>query len=214
MDRTSGQPQLKLSLLRRTVNNLHYVGYKYKCTMTECAEALARKCNILEDSPTSFAVVFCTCPSPRYHSTLFYLSTSLFSLCGQYVWYNGRVCLIHADYGRGVDPQSTELTIEPPRVSSALSFIGGVHIGARALHVLNLIWFGCIARLSQWGGGGEFPRSNDFYLPSLASRKGGWGSAPCRWTQCNDSQIKCGATFHYIPCMLKHYHEVPAHPHL
>ncbi len=32
---------------------------------------------------------------------------------------------------------SKELTRGPPRVSSALSFIGGVHIGARALHVLN-----------------------------------------------------------------------------
>ncbi len=31
---------------------------------------------------------------------------------------------------------------------------GGVHIGGRALYVLNLIWFGCIARLSQFGGGG------------------------------------------------------------
>jgi hypothetical protein len=30
----------------------------------------------------------------------------------------------------------------PTRVSSALSIIGGVHIGARALHVLYLIWFG------------------------------------------------------------------------
>jgi hypothetical protein len=39
----------------------------------------------------------------------------------------------------------------PPEFSSALSFIGGVHIGARALHVLRLIWFGKIARLSQWG---------------------------------------------------------------
>jgi hypothetical protein len=37
--------------------------------------------------------------------------------------------------------------------ASALSFVGGVHIGARALHVLNLIWVGCIARLSQCGGG-------------------------------------------------------------
>ncbi len=34
-------------------------------------------------------------------------------------------------------PQSNELTREPPRVSSALSFIVGIHIGARALHVLN-----------------------------------------------------------------------------
>ncbi len=40
----------------------------------------------------------------------------------------------------------------PP--SSALLFIGRVHIGAMALHVLHLIWFGYIARLSQWGGGG------------------------------------------------------------
>jgi hypothetical protein len=39
------------------------------------------------------------------------------------------------------------------RVSFSLSYIGGVHIGAIALHVLNLIWFGNIARLSQWGGG-------------------------------------------------------------
>jgi hypothetical protein len=43
---------------------------------------------------------------------------------------------------------------EAPRVGSALLFKGGVHIGARALHVLNLIWFGFIARLSQWVGGG------------------------------------------------------------
>jgi hypothetical protein len=40
--------------------------------------------------------------------------------------------------------QSNEVT----NVSSALSFIGGVHIGPRALHVLNLIWFGNITRLS------------------------------------------------------------------
>ncbi len=39
-----------------------------------------------------------------------------------------------------------------PWVSSALSFIRGVHVSARALQVLNLIWFGCIAHLSQWGG--------------------------------------------------------------
>jgi hypothetical protein len=37
------------------------------------------------------------------------------------------------------NPQSIELTREPPRVSSALLFIGGNHIGATALHVLNLI---------------------------------------------------------------------------
>jgi hypothetical protein len=49
---------------------------------------------------------------------------------------------------------------------------GGVHIGARAPHVLNLILFGCIARLSQWGGGGLFPRSNDCYLLSLRLEEG------------------------------------------
>jgi hypothetical protein len=32
--------------------------------------------------------------------------------------------------------------------SSALSLIGGVHIGARALLDINLIWFGYIARIS------------------------------------------------------------------
>ncbi len=34
--------------------------------------------------------------------------------------------------------------------------VGGVHFGTRALHVLNLIWYGYIARLSQWGGGDNF----------------------------------------------------------
>jgi hypothetical protein len=33
--------------------------------------------------------------------------------------------------------------------------LGGVHIGARALLDINLIWFD-MARLSQWGGGGCF----------------------------------------------------------
>ncbi len=47
--------------------------------------------------------------------------------------------------------QSNELTSGPSEL--AVSFIGGVHIGARALHVLNLIWFGYITCLSQWEGG-------------------------------------------------------------
>jgi hypothetical protein len=64
--------------------------------------------------------------------------------------------VFHLSFGFGLIlqdlvAQSIELTRGPPEVSSALSFIEGVHIGARALHVLNLIWFGCIARLSQWG---------------------------------------------------------------
>ncbi len=39
-------------------------------------------------------------------------------------------------------------------VSSAISLIGGFHIGVKALLDVNLIWFGYIARLSQLGGGG------------------------------------------------------------
>ncbi len=74
------------------------------------------------------------------------------------------------------------INLRAPWVSSALLFIGGVHIGARALHGLNLIWFGNITRLSQWGGGGYFLCSNDFYLPSLCVEEGGGGSAPCALT--------------------------------
>jgi hypothetical protein len=40
-------------------------------------------------------------------------------------------------------------------VSSAISFTRGVHIGASALLDPKLIWFGCIASLSQWGEGGN-----------------------------------------------------------
>ncbi len=80
-------------------------------------------------------------------------------------------------------PQSNELTKRDSSVSSALSFIEGVHIGARALLDINLIWFGYIARLFQWGGGGYFTRSNDFYLPSHAwMGRGGRGSALCDCT--------------------------------
>jgi hypothetical protein len=45
--------------------------------------------------------------------------------------------------------QSTEFSRGTPEL--AFLFIGGVHISARARHVLNLIWFGYIARLSLWG---------------------------------------------------------------
>ncbi len=48
-------------------------------------------------------------------------------------------------------PQSKELTRGPLSYTSALSFIGGVHIGARALHVLNLIWFGNNVKLAAGG---------------------------------------------------------------
>jgi hypothetical protein len=52
--------------------------------------------------------------------------------------------------------QSNQLNRGPPKVSLALLFTGGAHIGTRAPHVLNLIWFGCITCPSQWGGGKQF----------------------------------------------------------
>jgi hypothetical protein len=56
-----------------------------------------------------------------------------------------------------VDAQCNKLTKGPPELVSALLFIGGVrgvHIGVRALHVLNFIWFGNISRPSLWRGEG------------------------------------------------------------
>ncbi len=55
----------------------------------------------------------------------------------------------------------------------------GVHIGARALLDINLMWFGYIARLSQLGGGGNFTPSSDFYLPALLRLEGGGGQHLC-----------------------------------
>ncbi len=70
-------------------------------------------------------------------------------------------------------------------------FIGGVHIGARALHVLNLIWFGYIARLSQWGKRVVIS-SFKWFLPAVATcrgRKGG-GSALCGYgTFCQEGVL-------------------------
>ncbi len=76
-------------------------------------------------------------------------------------------------------PPSDELIRGPPELVQHFRLQGGVHIGAIALHVLNLIWLGSIARLSQWRGGGSFPRSNDLYLPSPRVEEGGRGSASC-----------------------------------
>jgi hypothetical protein len=59
----------------------------------------------------------------------------------------------------------TKQDLIPPKLFQSVASV--LQVGARALHVINLIWFGYISRLSQWGGGGKFARSNDFYLPSL-----------------------------------------------
>jgi hypothetical protein len=56
---------------------------------------------------------------------------------------------------------------------------GSSHRRKRTLLDINLIWFGYITRLSQWGRGGYFTCSNDFYLPSLRLEDVGGGSAPC-----------------------------------
>jgi hypothetical protein len=60
--------------------------------------------------------------------------------------------------------------------SSALSFIGGVHISERALLAINLIWFDLTTSLvfPKGGGGGYFTTC----LRSALRGRGG-GSAPC-----------------------------------
>jgi hypothetical protein len=45
---------------------------------------------------------------------------------------------------------------------------------------IKLFRFGYIARLSQWGGGGDFTCAINFYLQSRAVPRGGGGVAPCR----------------------------------
>jgi hypothetical protein len=67
------------------------------------------------------------------------------------VWEQPVVC--SCEEQQLASPQkSNELTGGP----SALSFIGRVRIGARALLDPKLIWFGYITRLSQWGRGGGY----------------------------------------------------------
>ncbi len=70
--------------------------------------------------------------------------------------------------------QSNELTRGPPElISSALSFIGSVHIGAKALHLLNLIMVWLCRSPIPVGRRGYFLRSEE------GRRGGGGGLAPC-----------------------------------
>jgi hypothetical protein len=52
--------------------------------------------------------------------------------------------------------KSNELTRGTTELVHHFRVIGGVPIGVRALLDINLIWFGYIARLSQWEGRGCF----------------------------------------------------------
>ncbi len=73
-----------------------------------------------------------------------------------------------------------KLTSGPPWVSSALSFLGGVHIGARALHVLY-IWYGLAKSLAYPSGRRGVISSFKWVLPAFATCRGrGGGSAPAR----------------------------------
>ncbi len=56
-------------------------------------------------------------------------------------------------------------------------------MNARALLDINLIWFGYIARLSQWVEGGCFTRSNVFHLFSLLLEEGGRGVVSTLWVK-------------------------------
>ncbi len=55
----------------------------------------------------------------------------------------------------------------------------GVYIGARARLDIKLVWFGYIARLSQWGGGREVIYLFKLFLPAVAALtgRGGGGSS-------------------------------------
>jgi hypothetical protein len=65
-------------------------------------------------------------------------------------------------------------------VSTALSFIGGVHINARALLYINLIWFGNIARLSRVGDE-EDNFLVQMVLPGVAMCRGRGGGFGTLW---------------------------------
>jgi hypothetical protein len=60
-----------------------------------------------------------------------------------------------------MEAQSNELTRGTSELVQHLRLQGVVYIAARALLDIIFLWFGYIACLSQWGGGGYFSRSNE-----------------------------------------------------
>ncbi len=72
------------------------------------------------------------------------------------------------------------INLRAPWVSSAHSFIGRVHIGARALHVL--IWYGLVVwfvSLPYSSGEEGIISSFIWFLPAFPHVERGGGSAPC-----------------------------------
>jgi hypothetical protein len=66
-------------------------------------------------------------------------------------------------------PQSTELTRGLSELVQHLLLYGEYTPAQERCMFLNLIWFGSNARLSQWGGGGQF-------IPGFPrAEEGGWG---------------------------------------
>jgi hypothetical protein len=78
-----------------------------------------------------------------------------------------------------IRPQSNELTRGPPELVQHQHFrLYGMFTSAQeSCMVLNIIWFGNIARQSQWGGGVNFL----VQMISTCLRVEGGGSAPCDW---------------------------------
>ncbi len=75
--------------------------------------------------------------------------------------------------------QSNDLYMRPTELVQHFAYRGkGVHIGASALLNMELIWFGYIAHLSQWGQGGRVYLLK-WFLPAFAAsieeRCGGGG---------------------------------------
>ena len=70
-------------------------------------------------------------------------------------------------------------------MATALSFIGGVHIGARALLDPKLIWFGLYHSPIPVGRRGVIYLFKLFLPDATGLEEGGRGSAPCEYNNTN-----------------------------